>query len=145
MQKHIADALQSHSQAICNTLDRYNNAAKALIPPQRLLDWEDVVEYAFLADFDLLHDTRQDICSFPWATPAARAAIDQYFKILCAHEEIQWLNVEIPHVITYIRDEDTFLRGNKAQIRLTHPSLAHQVMLHRRERGCFNQYHLSAF
>ena len=38
--------------------------------------------YTFLADFDLLRDTRQDIRSRPWATPAGRLALDNYFKVL---------------------------------------------------------------
>ena len=65
-----------------------------LNPPCPTLDWDQVVEYTFLADFDLLRDTRQDIRSRPWATPAARLAMDSYFKVLHAAEEIERLNVE---------------------------------------------------
>ena len=50
-------------------LDSYNAAAHALTPPHQQLEWKDVIEYAFLADFDLLRNARQDISHRPWATP----------------------------------------------------------------------------
>ena len=68
--KHIAKALQTHSQAIHSVLDSYNAAAHALTPPCQQLEWKDIIEYAFLVDFDLLCDTHQDISHCPWATPA---------------------------------------------------------------------------
>jgi hypothetical protein len=61
LRKHIAQSLQKRSTAVRSALDQYNAAAKALRPPRPTLRWEDVVEYAFLSDFDLLRDTRQDI------------------------------------------------------------------------------------
>jgi hypothetical protein len=100
-----------------------------------------VVEYAFLADFDLLRDARQDISDRPWATPAGRLAMDLYFKIERAREEITRLNVEIRRVATYIRDEDHFLRYWETQTRTTDPRLAVHINLHRLERGRFNAYH----
>lgn len=61
-----------------------------------------VVEYAFLADFDLLRESHQDICDCPWSKPAFRVMIDKFFKLERAREEIQRLNIEIWRVITYI-------------------------------------------
>ncbi|KAJ7805116.1 hypothetical protein B0H14DRAFT_3485401 [Mycena olivaceomarginata] len=85
LQKHIAKSLQ----------------------PQ--LAWEKVVEYAFLAEFNLLRESREDIHAEPWALPAGRAAMDQHFKMVRAEEEIQRLDVEIPRLITYMADEHGFL------------------------------------
>jgi hypothetical protein len=141
MRKHISKALQSRSQAIRSALDRYNAAARLLPTPRRQLDWKEVVEYAFLANFDLLHDVRQDISDRPWATPAGRLAMDLYFKIERAREEITRLNVEICRVATYICDEDHFLRYWETQTRTTDPRLAVHINLHRLERGRFNAYH----
>ncbi|KAJ7824252.1 hypothetical protein B0H14DRAFT_3469498 [Mycena olivaceomarginata] len=62
LRKHIAKALQVRSKAT-------------------QLAWETVVEYAFLAEFDLLREGREDIRAEPWALPAGRAAMDQHFKI----------------------------------------------------------------
>ncbi|KAJ6463862.1 hypothetical protein DFH09DRAFT_1267388 [Mycena vulgaris] len=110
MRKHIAKALQARSKAVRSAIEHYNSAACALTPPMPQLSWEQVVEYAFLADFDILRDTRAKIQARPWTRPAYRLAMDRYFRILCAREEIQRLNVEIPCVVTWIRDENMFLR-----------------------------------
>ncbi|KAG2136207.1 hypothetical protein BD769DRAFT_1626952 [Suillus cothurnatus] len=93
--KHIAKALQTHSIAIRSALNTYNSIASSMYPPRQTLKWEDVVEYVFLADFDLLHDTH--MCR--------------------ACEEIQRLNVEIRCLATYIRDEDSYLRRCEDQLK----------------------------
>ena len=61
LRKHIAKALQVRSQAIRNALERYNAAATMPSLPHSTLCWDKVVQYAFLADFDLLQETCQDI------------------------------------------------------------------------------------
>ncbi len=61
MRKHIGKVLQARSKVICTALSQYNAAAAALNPSRPPLQWERVVEYAFLSDFDLLHDVRQDM------------------------------------------------------------------------------------
>lgn len=109
MRKHIGKALKAQSQAIRTALTQYNVAAKALIPPRPALQWERVIEYAFLADFDLLRDVRQDMSDRKWATPAGRQAMDTYFKICRAKEEIKHLNIEIQRVITYMHVKDAYL------------------------------------
>jgi hypothetical protein len=106
MQKHIAKAIQGRSKAVKNTINRYNDTAAMLEPPMPVLTWEEVVEYAFLADFDILRDTRAEVQSRPWTRPAYRLAMDRYFKTLHAREEIKRLNIEIQRVVTWIRDED---------------------------------------
>ncbi|PBK84800.1 hypothetical protein ARMGADRAFT_1131654 [Armillaria gallica] len=53
----------------------------ALNPPRETLKWDQVVEYAFLCNFDLLKHARDDKSSCPWAEPSGRAAMDCYFKI----------------------------------------------------------------
>jgi hypothetical protein len=137
MRKHIAYALKARSRAIRTALNRYNAAVTALVPPRQLLDWEQVVEYSFLSDFDLLRDTRQDICSRPWAT----LAMDQAFKLQRAKEEIKRLDIEIRQFATYLRDEDAYLRLKESTIALSNPALANQVAIHRMERGRYNVYH----
>jgi len=104
-----------------------------------------MVEYAFLADFDLLRSTRQDVHERPWARPAGRAAMDQYFKMLCAQEEINCLNIKIPHVVTYILNEDLFLRKREAEVYVTDVGLAHQIGLYRMECGHFHGDHIQRF
>ncbi|KAG1770797.1 hypothetical protein EV702DRAFT_1202270 [Suillus placidus] len=142
MRKHIAKALQTRSTAIRNALDRYNAAVRALSPPRRMLKWEEVVEYAFLADFDLLRDSHSDISQRQWATPAARQATDLYFKCCRAKEEITRLDVEVHRLATYICDEDHYLCECQQQAEAFSPALAHQISLRRQARGRFNFHHI---
>ncbi|KAF8182172.1 hypothetical protein K438DRAFT_1492125, partial [Mycena galopus ATCC 62051] len=51
-----------------------------------------------------------------WTRPAYRLAMDRYFKTLCVQEEIKRLNVEIQCVVTWIRDENRFLRWMEANL-----------------------------
>ncbi|KAG1789326.1 hypothetical protein EV424DRAFT_1476376 [Suillus variegatus] len=142
LRKHIAKALQTRSIAIRSALNTYNAIAEAMHPPRKTLKWDEVVEYAFLADFDLLCDTRADVSQRPWASPVARRAMDLYFKMCRAREEIQRLNMEVRRLVTYIQDEDKYLRACEDQLKAVSPTLAHQVAIHRNVRGRFNSRHL---
>ncbi|KAF8217596.1 hypothetical protein K438DRAFT_1900906 [Mycena galopus ATCC 62051] len=44
------------------------------------LTWEQVVEYTFLVDFDILRDTRVEVQSRPWTQPAYHLAMDMHIK-----------------------------------------------------------------
>lgn len=111
-------------------------------PPRQALEWEQIVEYAFLADFDLLRDARQDISTRKWATPAGRLAMDSYFKICRAHEEIARLNVEIRRFVTHLRDEDRYLHACEEQVQTHNRPLAHQISIRRMEQARFRDHHL---
>lgn len=139
--KHIGDALQKRSSAIRSALDTYNSAAKALAPPRQTLKWDQVVDYAFLSDFDLLRDTRQDIRHRPWATPAGRLAMDTHFKIIRAGEELSRLNYEVQSVATHLVDEDIYLRSCEDEVTKSDAPLGHQIFVHRMVRGRFNAHH----
>lgn len=155
MRKHIAKALQARSKAVKSAIDRYNATAVVLDPPMPHLSWEQVVEYAFLADFDILRDTRVEIQARPWTRPAYRLAMDRYFKILRAREEIKRLNVEIPRVVTWIRDENRVLRKKEAELRAVEGKseeeveadrgMAVQVRMYRARRGRFDDAHMRRF
>ncbi|KAJ7852551.1 hypothetical protein B0H13DRAFT_2238171 [Mycena leptocephala] len=119
LRKHIAKALQARSQAIRTALKSYNIAAAAMVPPGRKLTWSEVVEYAFLSDFDLLHHPER-----------ARLLMDTYFKIERAREEIKRCNIEIRCLVTHIRDEGEFL------------CLAWCVQRHRQQRERYDAIHL---
>ncbi|KAJ7165247.1 hypothetical protein C8R46DRAFT_900786 [Mycena filopes] len=124
LRKHIAKALQARLQAIRNALKSYNAAAASIVPEGRKLSWDEVVEYAFLANFDLLRDPETFGQVRPWSTPAARLLLDKYFKIERAREEIQRCNIEIRRLVTHIRDEREFLLSREAEVRETDPDLA---------------------
>ncbi|KAF8338602.1 hypothetical protein F5887DRAFT_920026 [Amanita rubescens] len=143
LRKHISQALQTRSNAIRTAVNNYNIVAKSF---KRLeLKWEDVVAYAFLSEFDLLRDSRSDIRKKPWASPAARQLLDQYFKIRRAREEITRLDIEIRRVVTYMKDEKHFLIHMQQKLAGTQPHLAHQIKLYRHERGRFDEVHIKRF
>ncbi|KAF7346639.1 hypothetical protein MSAN_01801400 [Mycena sanguinolenta] len=142
LRKHIAKAMQARSKAVRTALANYNAAAAALESPRPPLEWEAVVEYAFLAEFDLLRFSRRDVRSEPWAQGSGHAAMDLHFKIKRAKEEIQRLNVEIRRLYTYMRDEDAFLAHHARRLRDGHqPQLAHQVELYRQQHTRFSDEH----
>ncbi|KAG6835989.1 hypothetical protein H0H93_012471 [Arthromyces matolae] len=141
LRRHIAAALKTRSQAIRTALDNYNAAAAAFSPPRAILSWDVVVEYAFLADFDLLADTREDVRERPWAKPAARLVMDEHFKIQRAQEEISRLNIELRRFITYMKDEEEFLKTRQDAILESDPRIAHQIWLQRRRLLLVNEQH----
>ncbi|KAJ3553548.1 hypothetical protein NP233_g12617 [Leucocoprinus birnbaumii] len=145
LRKHIGNALQQRSQAIRNAIDRYNIAAAEMIPPHEQLTWDQVVNYSFLIDFTLLRDCREDVTQRLWARPTSRHLMDQYFKIIRAREEIVRLNVEIRRVITYMHDEERFLKAQELHFTPTDPYLAHQIKKLRLERTRFNELHTRRF
>ncbi|KAF8128818.1 hypothetical protein K438DRAFT_2000099 [Mycena galopus ATCC 62051] len=143
LRKQIAKALQVRSKAVKSALERYNVAAAAMAPPKLQLSWAQVVEYAFLVEFDLLREGCEDIRAEPWALPAGRVALDQHYKMLRAEEEIERLNVEIACLVTYMADEEEFLVYHKERLRQEgEDTLAHQVRIHRGQRGRFNAVHM---
>jgi hypothetical protein len=131
------------SKAVKNAISSYNDVAQSMTPPRPTLTWEEVVEYAFLADFDLLREGREDIRGEPWAQPAGRAAMDQHYRLLCVDEEIQCLNVEIRRLVTYMGDEARFLTVEEGRLREEgEEGLALQVQLLRMERARFTSIHM---
>ncbi|KAJ6459501.1 hypothetical protein DFH09DRAFT_960550 [Mycena vulgaris] len=143
MRKHIAKALQVRSKAIKASIERYNAAASSMIPPRIHVSWDEVVEYAFLADFDLLREGRHDIREEPWALPVGRVAMDQHFKLLRAEEEQIRLDIEIQRLVTHIADEEPFLAHHERRLREEgNDGLAYQVGRYRMERGRFNALHM---
>ncbi|KAJ7355230.1 hypothetical protein DFH08DRAFT_912373 [Mycena albidolilacea] len=135
MCKHIAKALQARSKAVKNAIERYNDVAAALDLPMRSVSWEQVVEYAFVVDFDILRET----CA----------------ETLKAREEIKRLNIEICWVITWIRDENCFLwrmersmraiKGETEEQIEVDTLMAVQVRLYRKQQGPFDAGHLENF
>ncbi|TFK48353.1 hypothetical protein OE88DRAFT_1635156 [Heliocybe sulcata] len=99
MRQHITKALQHHSQAIQNALKKHNTLAHACIPWHLTLQWNDIIEYSFLGEFDLLRHSRANIRSADWVTL-------KVLQLECTKEELVRLNVKIQHLRTYIRDDE---------------------------------------
>ncbi|KAI0349069.1 hypothetical protein OH77DRAFT_1507574 [Trametes cingulata] len=103
---YIAKSLQRRCQAIRNAVNAYNAAARELSPPREVLDWSKASHYAFLEEFALLRDTKNDIRDKPWAKPVVREAMRLANRIARTHEEIQNDNRELRRLHTSIRDEE---------------------------------------
>ncbi|KAI6015478.1 hypothetical protein BKA83DRAFT_4465568 [Pisolithus microcarpus] len=114
LRKHIGKALQTHLVAIRAAVTQYNTAAKAL----------------------------GHISTWLWALPAARLAINTHFKLCRAEEEVIRLNVEIRRVITYLIDEDRYLRACEALYQDANPTLAYQISRYHTIRSQFTPLHL---
>ncbi|ESK81620.1 hypothetical protein Moror_11111 [Moniliophthora roreri MCA 2997] len=133
MRAHLSKALTSRSSAIEAALKALNDMAKA--SGQEQLQWKDVMEYTFLSEFDILKHTGDNMCSKLWAKPAYWEVMLKVFKMYHAEEEIQRLHVEIKRLMTYIKEEDAYLRLREAQVGEDNLLLAHQICLHRQIHG----------
>jgi hypothetical protein len=105
MRTHIAKSLQTRCKAIQKALKDYNAAALELNPPRSTLEWSRVSHYAFLEEFNLLADTRQDVRDKPWAQPAIRETMKRALRVKRAQEEIIECNRALKRLHTSIRDE----------------------------------------
>ncbi|KAJ7323994.1 hypothetical protein DFH08DRAFT_711539 [Mycena albidolilacea] len=145
MRSHIAKALQSRSKGVRNAIERYNAVALSMDPPMLTLSWDEVVNYGFLSEFDLLRDTRDSVRSRPWTRRNYRFAMDSYFKILRAREEIKRLNIEIKRVVTWIDDKDLFLRKKEEEYKESDPALTFQISVYRQRRARSDTNHMHRF
>jgi len=125
-----------------STVQNYNIADQALIPPWATLSWDNIMEYAFLSDFDLLSDMHSDVHLKIWAKPASWVLMDQHFKMEQAREEVARFNIEIPQLTTYIHDKEAFLLQHKESLQETDPPLSCQLCLHCLKLIWSNNLHL---
>lgn len=65
--------------------------------------------------------------------------MDSYFKLLRAEEEIQRLNVEIRRFVTFIHDENHYLRTMEQQ---SQPAIAFQIHMKRIESSRYDALHM---
>ncbi|KAG2117740.1 hypothetical protein DEU56DRAFT_874074 [Suillus clintonianus] len=124
LRTQISTALKSRATAIQNALTRYNKYASQLNPPRPPLQWEQIVDYSFLAEFDLLRETGTEIQTKCWANPSYRHASTQHLAHQRAKEEIRRLNVEVGRLCTKIRDNALDYPRAIAQLELDNPPLA---------------------
>src|SRR5258706_15612052 len=106
-------------------LNEYNKQAECLGRPT--LDFQQVVEYLFLSDFELLHHTHNDITQRPWVQPVIRNAMISWMKTERAKEEINRLNVEARRLKTYIWDSSVARQYAIQHLHHTDPPLATEL------------------
>lgn len=144
MRTHLSKSLQTRSQAIRTAIDKYN-AARAKLPEPRPaeLTAKQVLEYVFIAEFDLLRDSRCSVRDQPWARPAEREATIAYFKLKRSQEELVRVELEIRRLRSFIRDVDAHMHRLLDTLAASDPALA--VQMHRRAQLQFaqNKAHLT--
>lgn len=127
LREKIGRALKARSKAIKNALDEYNSCAAKLNPPRPGLTWSKVVDAVYIAELDMLRDARQDIRTLKWAQPAQREAMNLYFGLKRAREELKRLNVEIRRLLTFIRDDYLDYWYAISSHIVNDPDLAHEL------------------
>ncbi|KAH8814625.1 hypothetical protein DL96DRAFT_1684899 [Flagelloscypha sp. PMI_526] len=143
LRKKIGTALKARSAAIRKSLEQLNEAGSRLYPPRCPLQWDEVVEFGFLAKFDTLRGSSGEIGSRAWSSPGSRELVDRHFKYLRAHEERERLNIEITRLITYIYEECAVYEEAVEQARTNHPLLVFAIEREFAERGRFFNDHLT--
>lgn len=85
------------------------------------------MSYSFLAEFDLLRESREEVREKPWATAVAREALDAFFKTLRADEMLIQVSTEMVRLLTYMRDEDEYLKLAIELYEPFQPDIAHAI------------------
>ncbi|KAG1739229.1 hypothetical protein EDD22DRAFT_982290 [Suillus occidentalis] len=141
LRQQISKALQRRSETIRKAITRYNVQAAALNPPRDKISWKDIADYSFLAEFDLLRHSRNDVRGNDWVRPAYREATSKYFKLLRAHEEIAQLNVEICRLRTAIYDEELHATAIIHDLSSSDPLLASELKRQWHSQAAINAVH----
>lgn len=115
--------------------------AARLPTPRPILDAKTVLDYVFLAQFDLLRDSRHQVQEYPWSRPAERLAMNTWFKIQRSQEELPRLSVEAFRLNTWIHDDEALLDTTLQMLDEKDPLLAHQVQKLRKYKGLVNKTH----
>lgn len=112
-------------------------------PPAPVLQWKDIMNYAFVSEFDLLHHTysHKDISQRPWAVQVNREVAAKFYKIRAARDEIVRLNVECRRLQTHIRDEELHYIRVERELATTSPLLAAEVRKEYENRRRVNHIH----
>jgi hypothetical protein len=105
------------------------------------LDAKTVLDYVFLAHFDLLQDSRHNVQEKPWSCHAEQLAMNTWYKIQQSREKLQRAIVEAKWLRTWIHDEELQLGQCIAELTETDPLLCHQVQKLRDYCTCINAVH----
>jgi hypothetical protein len=144
MQMQIWKALQRRGKAIRVALNKYNRLAKQLQPPAPPLEWKDVVNYMFVAEFEILKHSYsyKDVTNAPWVSQSTREGISKYYKVQRAKEEIICLNVEIKRLSASIQEENQFFEASIETTSSTNTLLSLELATVYKSRHRVNNFHL---
>jgi hypothetical protein len=126
-------------------IKQYNAQAEKLNPPHAHLSWNQVVDYSFLAEFDILRFASSITQNQLWTKPAYREAAVKYFKLCCAREEIMRLNIEIRCLQTLIKNETLHTEQVLSHLSVQDSPLAAELRDWWEIRDSMNRIHLQQF
>ncbi|KAF8575936.1 hypothetical protein K439DRAFT_1298191, partial [Ramaria rubella] len=109
---------------------RCNSVAATLKPPRAQLDVQTVLDYVYLAQFDLLCESWHLLPELPWAQPAEREATTAYFKLARSREEVERVNIEVTQLCTYMDDEEEYLLRHVERLQVSDPEIGHEILQH---------------
>ena len=110
-------------------LNHYNAIAPLMDPPAPHLEWQQLVDYTFISEFELLKHSSsfRDITAEPWAVPGNCEMTMKHFKLIGAHTEIHRCNYEAWQLHTSIQDEQQMYVTHIACVHLSNPDLASEI------------------
>ncbi|KAG2337857.1 hypothetical protein BDR05DRAFT_894546, partial [Suillus weaverae] len=130
--QQLGKALQHHSDAICDAINRYNTQAAALNPPHSKISWKDIADYGFVAEFDLLS---------AWSKPGHQEATIKFFKLCRARKEITRLNVEVCRLCTAIHNEECHMLTVIQKLQVSDPHLGCELQHQHHSCAAINAMH----
>ncbi|KAB5589883.1 hypothetical protein CTheo_6666 [Ceratobasidium theobromae] len=124
----MSKGIKRREKAVHSALNRYNTAARSLNPPRPAIAFEELTEYAYLANFDFLKHSEHGLQGAEWSQPINRRCVELWQRIQRANEEVSRLNIEIQRVTTHIRDEEAFLLRQYNTLKSSDPNLGHALL-----------------
>ncbi|KAF7984930.1 hypothetical protein HWV62_9841 [Athelia sp. TMB] len=114
-------------------------------PAAPLLEWKQLMDYAFVSEFELLKHRHShiNIIREPWAEPGNREMTTKYYKLRGARVEIIRCNIEARRLATSIRDEHTHFDTTIQHLRDSDPLLASALQQQYDTRRRVNIAHLA--
>jgi hypothetical protein len=97
--------LKRRSTALRAAINKFNAEAKKTVPPLPPVDFKDVVSMEFLADLDFLRFQSPDQGNRKWFLPGVRRAMNLYFKMERAQEEILRVAIEASRLRGWISEQ----------------------------------------
>ena len=106
-----------------------------------MLQYNEVLSYATLGDFDLLKHSRHNVLARLWSNTMHRQMAVKYFKLLRAHKEINRLNVEVRQLQAWIDNETAEIKQIAAELSAQSPLLSAELWALFYCQQCINIQH----
>jgi hypothetical protein len=130
------------SNAIKLAVEKYNEATAKLSPPRSKLDFQKVLDFVHVGEFDLLRQSKHNIGEKPWSKPALREATNAYHKVARATEELTRIRIEAHRLLDYIVKSEVSLRNQIQKHSQLTSSILSMIQDRYHKIKCANEVHL---